>query len=64
MDLLAIVASLVTNHKQPIDVAWKFTLREFLAVAGYNRTAHGGAGWDHERVDGLQEHLKNLGVID
>jgi hypothetical protein len=33
-------------------------------VAGYNRTAHGGDGYDHEKVDGLEEHLKNLGVLD
>lgn len=58
------MAMLVVNAHQPLDQAWKFTLREFFAVADVRtdvKKLHKN-GWDEERLGGLEQHLRNMGV--
>jgi hypothetical protein len=52
------------KHGQQLDQAWRFTLREFFAVADYNRerTAKRRGSYDHERLAGLEAHLESMGV--
>ena len=62
---MTLVAVLVINYHQPIDVAWRFTLREFFMVADFKKEASKkqGVGWDAERLGDFQNHLRNLGAI-
>lgn len=58
------VAILVINYHQPLDVAWKFTVREFIMVSDFKNESHRQARqeWDQEKLGDFQQHLRNLGV--
>lgn len=57
------MAILVVNFHQPLEVAWRTTLREFFIVTdfkGETRRRAGQKGWDHNRLDELKAHINAL----
>lgn len=60
-----LVAILVVNHHQPLDQAWRCTLREWFLITDFKaetRRRRGRTGYDRDRLLDLEAHIRSLGV--
>lgn len=57
------MAILVSNYHQSLEQAWGTTLREFFLIADFKtevRRRNTRRGYDMERLQGLEQHIKSL----